>query len=81
FMNYPKMIFPIGRLDKDSSGLILLTNDGDIVNKILREEYGHDLESVTTCIQKLKAAGIRTCVHIINGFPQETPEMMLETAD
>lgn len=42
---------------------------------------GHDLESVTTCIQKLKAAGIRTCVHIINGFPQETPEMMLETAD
>ncbi|MDE8081985.1 TIGR01212 family radical SAM protein [Erysipelothrix rhusiopathiae] len=42
---------------------------------------GHDLESVTSCIQKLKAAGIRTCVHIINGFPQETPEMMLETAD
>lgn len=42
---------------------------------------GHDLESVTSCIQKLKATGIRTCVHIINGFPQETPEMMLETAD
>ena len=42
---------------------------------------GHDLESVTSCIQKLKVAGIRTCVHIINGFPQETPEMMLETAD
>ncbi|HEY4537785.1 MAG TPA: pseudouridine synthase [Erysipelothrix sp.] len=48
FMNYPQMIFPIGRLDKDSSGLILLTNDGDIVNKILREEYGHDKEYIVT---------------------------------
>lgn len=37
-------IFPIGRLDKDSSGLILLTNDGDIVNEILRVEYGHERE-------------------------------------
>ncbi|GMV51817.1 pseudouridine synthase [Nitrospirales bacterium NOB] len=37
-------IFPIGRLDKDSSGLILLTNDGDIVNEILRVEHGHERE-------------------------------------
>lgn len=44
FMNYPEMIFPIGRLDKESTGLILLTSDGDIVNKILREENGHDKE-------------------------------------
>lgn len=42
FMNYKETIFPIGRLDKDSSGLLLMTNDGDIVNKILREENGHD---------------------------------------
>lgn len=42
------MIFPVGRLDKDSSGLILLTNDGDIVNKILRKEYGHEKEYVVT---------------------------------
>lgn len=46
FMNYPQTIFPIGRLDKDSYGLILLTNDGDVVNKILREENGHDKEYV-----------------------------------
>lgn len=46
FMNYPESIFPIGRLDKDSYGLILLTNDGDVVNKILREENGHDKEYV-----------------------------------
>ncbi len=44
FMNFPERIFPIGRLDKASSGLILLTNDGDIVNKILREEHGHEKE-------------------------------------
>lgn len=39
---YPQRIFPIGRLDKPSEGLILLTNDGDIVNKILRAENAHD---------------------------------------
>jgi len=48
FVNHPKRIFPIGRLDKGSSGLILLTNDGDIVNKILREENNHDKEYIVT---------------------------------
>lgn len=48
FVNHPKRIFPIGRLDKDSQGLILLTNDGDIVNKILRSEYGHEKEYIVT---------------------------------
>ncbi len=48
FMNYNEKIFPIGRLDKDSSGLILLTNDGDIVNKILRAENGHEKEYIVT---------------------------------
>ena len=42
FVNYPKRIFPIGRLDKPSEGLILLTNDGDIVNKILRSSNHHE---------------------------------------
>ena len=48
FINYPTRIFPIGRLDKESEGLILLTNDGDIVNSILRERYGHDKEYIVT---------------------------------
>lgn len=44
FINYPERIFPIGRLDKDSQGLILLTSDGDIVNKILRAGNNHEKE-------------------------------------
>lgn len=46
FINYPKRIFPIGRLDKPSQGLILLTNDGDIVNKILRARNNHEKEYI-----------------------------------
>ena len=48
FINYPKRIFPIGRLDKPSKGLIFLTNDGDIVNKILRARNHHEKEYLVT---------------------------------
>ncbi len=48
FINYPKRIFPIGRLDKPSEGLIFLTNDGDIVNKILRARNHHEKEYIVT---------------------------------
>ena len=48
YINYPKRIFPIGRLDKLSEGLILLTNDGDILNKILRSRNNHDKEYIVT---------------------------------
>ncbi len=48
FINYSQRIFPIGRLDKASSGLIFMTNDGDIVNRILREENNHEKEYVVT---------------------------------
>ena len=55
FIKYPKRIFPIGRLDKPSEGLIFLTNDGDIVNKILRARNNHEKEyivSVNRCINR-----------------------------
>lgn len=48
FVNHPDRIFPIGRLDKDSEGLILLTNNGDIVNQILRVENKHEKEYIVT---------------------------------
>lgn len=48
FVSHEKRIFPIGRLDKDSQGLILLTNDGDIVNKILRAGNNHEKEYIVT---------------------------------
>jgi 23S rRNA pseudouridine2604 synthase len=46
FVDHSERVFPIGRLDKDSEGLILLTNDGDIVNEILRAEHAHEKEYV-----------------------------------
>ena len=48
YVNYGKRIFPIGRLDKDSQGLIFLTNNGDLVNKILRAGNNHEKEYVVT---------------------------------
>lgn len=53
FINHPKRIFPIGRLDKDSEGLIFLTNNGDIVNKILRAGNEHEKEYIVTVNHKL----------------------------
>lgn len=48
FVNYPKRVFPIGRLDKNSEGLIFLTDDGEIVNKILRARNNHEKEYLVT---------------------------------
>ncbi|HET6243619.1 MAG: 23S rRNA pseudouridine(2604) synthase RluF [Bacteroidetes bacterium] len=48
YINFPERIFPVGRLDKPSEGLIFLTNDGDIVNKILRAKNNHEKEYVVT---------------------------------
>ena len=53
FINYKSRIFPIGRLDKRSEGLIFLTNDGDIVNKILRAGNGHEKEYVVTLAEPI----------------------------
>lgn len=48
FLNYPVRIYPIGRLDKDSEGLLLMTNEGELVNRILRARYGHEKEYLVT---------------------------------
>ena len=66
FINYPTRIFPIGRLDKPSEGLILLTNDGDIVNKILRARNNHDKEYIVTVNKPVTAEFIEK---MANGIP------------
>lgn len=68
FVGHHERIFPIGRLDKDSEGLILLTNDGDIVNKILRAEGQHEKEYVVTVDRPITSsflAGMSTGVKIM----------------
>lgn len=59
FVNHPKRIFPIGRLDKPSTGLILLTNDGDIVNQILRVENNHEKEYIVQVNQPITPGFIK----------------------
>ncbi|MEN8118158.1 MAG: pseudouridine synthase [Bacteroidota bacterium] len=69
YINYPERIFPVGRLDKPSEGLIFMTNDGDIVNKILRSKNNHDKEYVVTVNKKITPDFIRQMsngVHILN---------------
>jgi len=59
FIDYPTRIFPVGRLDKMSQGLIFLTNDGDIVNKILRARNDHDKEYIVSVDQPVTAEFVR----------------------
>jgi 23S rRNA pseudouridine2604 synthase len=66
YINYPKRIFPIGRLDKPSEGLIFLTSDGDIVNKILRARNNHEKEYVVTVDRPVTADFI---AKMANGVP------------
>ncbi len=66
YIKYPQRIFPIGRLDKPSEGLILLTNDGDIVNKILRARNNHEKEYIVTVHKPITVEFIR---RMQNGIP------------
>lgn len=65
-INHPLRIFPVGRLDKESEGLIFLTNDGDIVNKILRASNNHDKEYLVTVDRPITADFLR---QMANGVP------------
>ncbi len=66
YINYPTRIFPIGRLDKPSEGLILLTNDGDIVNKILRARNNHEKEYIVTVNKPVTSEFVEK---MANGIP------------
>jgi 23S rRNA pseudouridine2604 synthase len=66
YVNHSERIFPIGRLDKDSQGLIFLTNDGDVVNKILRAGNDHEKEYLVTVNKPLTDQFIQA---MMNGVP------------
>jgi len=66
YIKYPKRIFPIGRLDKASEGLILLTSDGDIVNKILRARNNHEKEYLVTVNKPINPEFLKK---MSNGIP------------
>ena len=66
YINYPKRIFPIGRLDKASEGLIFMTDDGDIVNKILRARNNHEKEYIVTVNKEITDRFIQK---MSNGVP------------
>lgn len=66
YINYPERIFPIGRLDKASEGLIFMTNDGDIVNKILRARNNHEKEYIVTVNRPITDRFIE---RMANGIP------------
>ena len=66
YINFPSRIFPIGRLDKPSEGLILMTNDGDIVNKILRARNNHEKEYIVSVNKPVTSSFVK---QMGNGVP------------
>ena len=80
YLNYKEPLFPIGRLDKDTSGLILMSNDGDVVNKILRSTYKHEKEYIVSVnaditpefIKKIKS-GVRIYNAVTNQYQMTKP--------
>ncbi len=66
YIKFPERIFPIGRLDKPSEGLIFLTNDGDIVNKVLRSGNNHEKEYIVSVNRKITQTFVR---QMANGVP------------
>ena len=61
YINYPKRVYPVGRLDQNSEGLLLLTNQGEIMEKILRSRYGHEKEYFVRVNRRITPEFLRKC--------------------
>lgn len=81
FINHPQRIFPIGRLDKDSDGLILLTNNGDIVNEILRAENNHEKEYLVTVDRPISNDFLRDMSKGVNILDTVTKPCVIKRID
>lgn len=81
YINYPSRIFPIGRLDKPSEGLILLTDDGDIVNKILRARNNHEKEYIVSVHKPVTSDFIRNMANGVPILDQVTRKCVVEQID
>ncbi|SKB70549.1 23S rRNA pseudouridine(2604) synthase RluF [Daejeonella lutea] len=81
YIKYPKRIFPIGRLDKPSEGLILLTSDGDIVNKILRARNNHEKEYVVIVNKPITEQFLKTMRSGVPILDTVTRECKVEQLD
>lgn len=88
YINYEERIFPIGRLDKDSQGLILLTNNGDLVNKCLRKENGHEKEYEVKVDKKITkdfliamSKGVKIYNPVTNKYVKTLPCKLKQTGD
>lgn len=83
FINYPEKIFPVGRLDKDSRGLIILTNDGRITDKLLNPEYNHEKEYIVKVHKPIAGAFIKKMsagVVLDDGY-QTRPNLVKKISD
>ena len=78
FVNYPTRVFPVGRLDKMSEGLILMTDDGEIVNHILRERHGHEKEYIVTVNRPYDNAFLRSMSRGVNILDTTTRPCQVE---
>lgn len=81
YINYPERLFPIGRLDKPSEGLIFLTNDGDIVNKILRSGNKHEKEYLVKVAQPINSKFLRKMRKGVPVLGTVTKECVVEQID
>lgn len=81
YINHPQRLFPVGRLDKPSQGLIFLTNDGDIVNKILRAGNNHEKEYIVTVDKKVNQKFIKNMSQGVQILGTVTKKCKVEPID